>query len=286
MCILLSAPTSTFGWGAGGHMMIAYIAYKRLNPKARNKVSELLAINIAPSSVTSKSKDFVNASHWADDLRPFPEFDEFKVRHFIDKPILTDGTPPPPEDSDNIVKALEDNLQILQTSTDKNAQARALRFIIHFVGDIHQPLHCSTKVDQAHPEGDRGGNLFSLSIPDKGGKKRLTNLHSYWDGGLGSFPPTGANFAPPSLSTIPAAATLAMKANPATDPRLKLDGPFIFRDWADESFVLARDSAYQGIQPKGFVSASYTAKNLKVVRTRVAWAGYRLSALLNAIWPD
>ena len=286
VCLILCTPSISLGWGAGGHMMVAQIAFKRLNPKAKAKANELLAIAIDPSEVSAKSKDFVNASHWADDLRPFPEFDFLKPFHFIDNPFSTDGTAVPTDlpGSDTVVKALEDNVNTLKTSTDKNAQAQALRLIIHFVGDIHQPLHCATRVDSAHPEGDRGGNLVSISIPGNNGKLKKTNLHSYWDGGIGAFPPTGANFKPPALNKIPPAAAQATAGNPATDPDLKLDDPFNFSAWSDESFALAKDVAYKGLTSKP--SAAYNKKALKTVRKRVAWGGYRLAALLNSIWPE
>jgi len=268
-------------------MMVASIAFSRLNPRAKAKAKELLAIPINPPGLASKSKDFVNAAHWADDLRPFAEFDSFKPLHFIDQPFSTDGTTLPTDlpEPDNIVKALEDNVNILKTSTDKNAQAQALRFIIHFVGDIHQPLHCATRVSSSNPEGDRGGNLVSIKIPGTNGQLKTTNLHSYWDGGIGKFPKTGANFAPPPLSRIGPAAALAIKGNPATNPDLKLDDPFNFNAWADESLALAKDVAYQGMKNGGRPSAAYNKKALKVARKRVAWGGYRLAALLNAVWP-
>src|SRR5258706_4999496 len=176
-CLILCTPLTSQAWGAGGHMMVAQIAFARLNPRAKAKVKALLALPINPADVSSKSTDFVNAAHWADDLRPFAEFDSFKPLHFIDTPFSTDGTPLPTLPSPNIVTALEENVNILKTSTDKNAQAQALRLIIHFVGDIHQPLHCSTRVDSANPDGDRGGNLDSIKVPGKDGKLKTTNLH-------------------------------------------------------------------------------------------------------------
>jgi hypothetical protein len=288
VCLILCTPSLSLGWGAGGHMMVAQIAFKRLNPKAKANANELLAIAINPIAETAKSKNFVSAAHWADDLRPFAEFDPFKPLHFIDQPFSTDGTALPagiPE-PDNIVKALEDNVNILKTSTDKNAQAQALRFIIHFVGDIHQPLHCATRVDSKNPQGDRGGNLVSIKIPGTGGALKTTNLHSYWDGGIGNFPKTGPNFAPPPLSQIPAAAANAMVGNPATDPALKLDEPFNYAAWAAESEAFAKSTAYKGMKNGAKPSAAYNKASLKVVRQRVAWGGYRLAALLNAIWPD
>lgn len=285
--IMLCTPSLSLGWGAGGHMMVASIAFKRLNPRAKAQAMALLARPINPAGVSAKSKDFVNAAHWPDDLRPFAEFDSFKALHFIDQPFSIDGTALPagvPE-PDNIVKALGDYVNILKTSTDKDAQAQALRFIIHFVGDIHQPLHCATRVDGSHPEGDRGGNLVSIKIPGKDGKLKTSNLHSFWDGGIGSFPPTGLNFRPPSLRRIGPAAAIAVAGNPDTNPDLKLDDPFNFNAWADESFALAKDVAYKDMKDGAKPSAAYNIQARRVVRQRVAWGGYRLAALLNAIWP-
>lgn len=285
VCVILCTPSISLGWGAGGHMMTAQIAFSRLNPKARTKVMELLAIDINPAEVTAKSTDFVNASHWADDLRSFSEFDSFKPLHFIDKPFPPGGQLPA-IDPENIVKALEDNVEILKTSTDKNAQAQALRFVIHFVGDIHQPLHCSTRVSAANPDGDRGGNLFRIKILGKNGQLKNSNLHSYWDGGIGTFPPSGDNFAPPPLRTIAPAANQAKAGNPPTDPALKLNDPFNFNAWADESFKLGETVVYKGIQSGKRPTPAYNKKALRIARQRVAWGGYRLAALLNAIWPE
>jgi S1/P1 Nuclease len=283
--VILCTPMLSMGWGAGGHMMVAQIAFDRLNPRAKAQAQALLAIPINPAGVSRKSKDFVNAAHWADDLRPFSEFDSFKELHFLDTPFSTDGTALPEVPTPNIVTALEEQVNILKTSTDKNAQAQALRLIIHFVGDIHQPLHCATRVTSANPQGDRGGNLVKIKIPGSGGKMKTTNLHSYWDGGLTTFPPTGANFAPPPLGSIPAAVAKAKRGNPATAPELKLDDPTNFQAWADESFELAKDVVYKGISNNAKPTAAYKSKGVKVAQQRVAWGGYRLAALLNSIWP-
>ncbi|HEV7473057.1 MAG TPA: S1/P1 nuclease [Pyrinomonadaceae bacterium] len=282
LATILCTPSLALSWGAAGHMMTASIAFKRLNPRAKAQAMALLARPIKPTEVTAKSTNFINAAHWADDLRPFAEFDSFKPLHFINKPFSTDGTALPADlpEPDNVVKALEDNVNILKTSTDKDAQAQALRFIIHFVGDIHQPLHCAARITSARHQGDLGGNLVSLMVA---GKK--TNLHSYWDGGIGAFPKTGPNFAPPPLSQIPGAVAAALAGNPATNPKLKLNDPFNYNAWADESFAFAKSTAYKGINDGGTPSAAYNKAALKVARQRVAWGGYRLAALLNSIWP-
>ena len=294
--LILCTPISSLSWGAGGHMIVAKVAFDRLNPRAKAEVAKLLAMPIKKdglspkskqilASVTSKSKDMVNAAHWADDLRPMAEFNSFKELHFIDTPFSDDGTALPSLPSPNIVSALQDDVNTLKTSSDDNARAMALRFIIHFLGDIHQPLHCATRVSKANPQGDRGGNLVSIKIKTSSGSLKKTNLHSFWDGGLTSFPPTGANFAPPSLASVAAAAKTAIAANPDTDSNIKLNDPTNFQAWADESLALAKDVAYNKIANGSTPSATYRNKGIKVARQRVAWGGYRLAALLNSIWP-
>ncbi|HEX8077728.1 MAG TPA: S1/P1 nuclease [Chthoniobacterales bacterium] len=281
--IIALTPSISWAFGPGGHMIVAKIAYDRLNPKAKAQADKLLAILIDPANTTKKDKDFVNASHWPDDLRSIAQeplkskFAPTFSLHFIDRPFSTDGTRLPGVPTPNIVTALNDNVKILKTSTDPKAQAQALRFIIHFVGDIHQPLHCATRVDKTHPSGDRGGNDLFIDNPAK-------ELHRYWDGGIGSFPKAGANFAPPSLSAIPPAVAKVKLGNPDTDPALKLNAPFAFQNWANESLAMAKVTAYDSLKNKDKPSAAYNAKALSAVRKRAAWAGYRLAALLNAIW--
>jgi hypothetical protein len=268
-------------------MMVAFIAFQRLNSKAKAEARRLLAIPINPAGVTKKTLDFVHASNWADDLRPFPDFKPTLNEHFADFPFSVDGTSVPTDlpDADNVIVALEQNVEILKTSTDDNARAQALRFIIHFVGDIHQPLHCSTRVDRNHRDGDRGGNEFNVKVRDANGRTKTVKLHSYWDGGLDSFPKSGANFAPPPLNKIPSAASVAMKGNPATDPLLHLNNPTDFAGWAEESSDLAQKKVYDGLAPGGAPSAAYKREGTSIARRRVTWGGYRLAALLNSIFP-
>src|SRR5256885_1045514 len=61
-------------WGPGGHMIVAFIAHERLNPKSKAEADRLIALKIAPTAITSKSLNFVNASNWPDDLRPVASF--------------------------------------------------------------------------------------------------------------------------------------------------------------------------------------------------------------------
>ena len=299
VALILSVPTMSFGWGAGGHMMTANIALGRLKPHARAEVEKLLAIpvkvtlpngttpTLSPedqqklATYTADSKDFVNAAHWADDLKGIATFNPFKELHFKDIFFSEDGSPLPPEATSNIVTALKRDVEILKHSNDDNARAQALRFLIHFVGDIHQPLHCSSRVSKALKTGDGGGNLTKLASGQ--------NLHSYWDGGLGTFlkegPPPTFKVPPPTLADVDAAAKKIAAANLDTATGLNLNDPTNFDLWVKESSRLAQDFAYKGITNGSSPSDDYQKNGLKVAEQRVAWGGYRLAALLNSIWP-
>ena len=271
-------------------MMVAQIAYDKISaedPTAKAEVDRLLAIQIDPVSVTSKSTDFVNASHWADDVRTIGNFKTTAGEHFIDNPFSADGTALPADlpETDNVVTALGKNVGILQSSTaDDNAKAQALRFVIHFVGDVHQPLHCATRISAGNPEGDRGGNQIMIKHT-VGTKHPAVNLHSFWDGGLDFFPKEGAHFAPPSLDSIPpAVATITSKFT--LDDKWKTGGPYNYADWANESDKIATTFVYKGIVAGQVPSDDYVSQGQGIAQYRVLTAGYRLAALLEAIWPN
>lgn len=288
-CLAASLCVLTFldqalAWGAAGHMIVAQIAYTRLNPRAKAEVDRLIKIPIDPVAITNKSLNFVNAAHWPDDLRPFPEFDKYKSLHFINLPFSMDGTPLPPDVPlpDNIVVALEKYVGILKSDADDQTRAQALRFVIHFVGDIHQPLHSSARISEKFPKGDLGANL--VKIMDNGKK---SNLHSYWDDGIGEFPKSyPPDYVPPSIEKIAPIAKRVTAEFPDTDFHWKAGGPFNYCGWAEESLQLAEDVAYPGITDGAQPTKLYNQKALKVVHMRVAWGGYRLAELLNAIWPE
>ena len=266
-CLMLFTPSVSLAWGPEAHKIIAYIAFDELKPTAKRRVAELLLSPRAPQTIVGQA--FVDASTWADDIRVLRP--QFNSEHFIDRPFPGNAAPPQP----NLLTALNKNLTLLRTSPDKNVRLEALKFIIHYVGDIHQPLHCSTRISSQYPKGDAGGNLFQIMVADAGGKPRTISLHSYWDKGLDNF----------SLSTftVPQAADDAERAYSKRDPTTP-DFTFNFQGWGDESFKLAQD-AYVGVEEGKRVSVVYRSKGIATMKVQLARAGYRLGALLNAIWP-
>lgn len=288
--VLASLSSTAQAWGAGGHMIVAQIAYDKISaedPAAKAEIDRLIAIQIAPASITANSPDFVNASHWADDVRPLDGFKQTAGEHFIDYPFSQDGTTLPSDlpEADNVIVALTKYVGILRSNVaDDQTRAQALRFVIHFVGDAHQPLHCATRVSAGSAEGDRGGNEVTIRHT-VGNTHPAVKLHSFWDGGLDSFPKEGAHFSPPSLDEIPPAAA-AIQAKFTLDEKWKDGGPFNYADWADESRNIAENFVYQGIAEGEAPSDDYVTKGADIAQYRVLTAGYRLAALLEAIWPN
>ena len=282
------ASVNALAWGDGGHMMVATIAQDRLNKNAKAEADRLLAVVISPASISMRTATFVTAAHWADDVRPLSSFAHTGDLHFIDNPFSPDGTELPADlpKPENVVKALDQNVAILKNSQDDQEKAQALRFIIHFVGDIHQPLHCATRVTSALPEGDRGGNEFFITGINGQGKKQKLKLHSYWDEGIGTFPRTGPHFQPPPVEEVTAAAKAVLNKFPDSDEGWKSGVPFGYEQWAAESSAIAENFVYKGLVAGQMPSQEYVDAATATAQKRVAWAGFRLAALLNAVWPE
>jgi S1/P1 Nuclease len=157
-------------------MVISQMAYNYLTPAAKARCDALIAVPLTNAS--SSTSNFITAAVWADD---FKSQLGTAIWHYIDLPFSLDGT-----DTSGFVPASFDVVQAINlcvsnlasTATTETDKATALRYILHFVGDIQQPLHCSTAISAAHPNGDAGGNGFSLN-------GTYGNLHSLWDSGGG-----------------------------------------------------------------------------------------------------
>jgi hypothetical protein len=177
-------------WGCDGHQTVALVAEKHLSASAKAMVFDLLANNPVDPTLDRYCKDqgpdaMTIAATWADDERS--KDPSTGGWHFIDIPRGAkrgDFGPycAPPEGC--VTQALKDQIAILKDATKPPAErANALRFIIHFVGDMHQPLHCTSN-------NDRGGNCVpvtyfgtapQLSQKNPASESYGPNLHSIWD---------------------------------------------------------------------------------------------------------
>ena len=228
-----------------------------------------------------ESPDFITSACWADDLKSSGVNQE-ATWHFIDNAVcrLSDPTACPPPQEDNIVTALtEAHSTVYSKKAATLDRARQLRFIIHFMGDIHQPLHAATYFSSQFPDGDRGGNSWPIA-----GFSWTTELHALWDGGLGQWfgdipRPLNAS----GVAWISNFTSRIAEAHPASSL-----GPEIadvnVTSWASASHDLAATVAYTAPQAPTPIPAAYIAAGEALCLKQIAIAGYRLATLLEYIF--
>ncbi|MBV9510632.1 MAG: S1/P1 Nuclease [Caulobacteraceae bacterium] len=265
-----------FAWGDLGHEVTALIAYRHLTPAARAKLDVLLASD--PDPLTAP--DFASRATWADKYREGHR--ETAAWHFVDIeidhpdlaaacfgfPALPAGVPASAGPArDCVVDKIEEfETELGAPSTSQAERLLALKFLIHFVGDLHQPLH-------AADHEDRGGNCIGLAPAPDG---RAANLHAWWDTGV--VETLGG-----SAQAI--AARLEAQISPAEVRAWSQGGP---RQWAMDTFRVGARDAYAlrswptcGEHGAVALSAAYQATAQRDAAIQLEKAGVRTAALLN-----
>lgn len=256
LLVLLVAPPSDLGptvpmgrWWEQGHHAVAALAWNRLGPAARAKARDLLA-----------GDDFIQVSTWADSIRPFRR--ESGPWHYVNVPIWAPRYDPDTHcpGGDCVIGAIEKFRKVLaDESASAHDRGEALRFVIHFVGDLHQPLHAGDR-------SDRGGN--DTKVYRNG---RETNLHAIWDGAVVEM-----------LATNQAGLIARLQASMATVPPETLaawsQDPVMV--WAEEGRNISRDHAYR-LPSDGTIDTEYLIAKREVVETALLKAGVRLAAVLE-----
>jgi hypothetical protein len=275
--VLLLPQTAAFAWDDTGHMLVAAVAYQRLNPTAKARVDALTKT----IRFCGKTYDGVTVAVWMDDIKADSTHDDMRVWHYADYPIF-DGVPVDPNmkpGEENAVARIKWAVETLRkgTGSDKH-DAEVLGYLMHLVGDIHQPLHAATRITAKNPKGDAGGNGFKLAgVPD--------NLHWYWDSAAGAYNFWSATrpleardrgrleeFARALATEFPAEKnSAAQDLNPDK--------------WAQESHVLAATFVYN-LQENTAPTDEYNTKARAIARQRLALAGYRLAAVINNLFPE
>ena len=303
--LVVSAQSSALAWHDTGHMIVAQVAYLRLTPAAKAKVDAMFAppqgtrrpliylcAGYYMADTCEKIYDPITIAVWMDDFRGdslnSPQYDNW---HYVDYPFfdgVAESTKAGPEPENALARinwAINSLREMANEKPDApghaKREAEMTGFLYHLVGDIHQPLHATARVTAAHPEGDAGGNLFKLVMPQE---PRVTNLHTFWDAAGGAF-----GWASPKRpldkagqDRIRSLAEEIMKEYPADSmPEAKDLDP---HTWVMESNALARDVAYKNIREGEAPSAAYTDAAQKLSRKRLALAGYRLAGVLNMLF--
>jgi hypothetical protein len=238
---------SAFGWGCAGHQMIAFIARAHLTPTASAAVDRLLRDNPIDPALSRFCREhpadlMADSITWADDVKSTLKTGEW---HYIDIPLaVTRGNAmewcppigPSVEGGDRpgcLLNALAAEIAILRDKTQPDAiRAEALRYVIHLLGDLTQPLHTDDNRDQ-------GGNCVALRTSYQ---ERPTNLHSLWDSGLIAEEAKRKQFTDAQF-----AAWLDREFSDKWDAWS--NSPVDLEAWAWESHGLDASVVYSGLQP-------------------------------------
>jgi nuclease S1 len=271
-------PRPALAWGDDGHKVVALVAQSFLEPDVRKRVNALLASDT--DSLTPH--DIASAATWADKFRDSNiggARQKTRQWHFVDieitapnldracfnHPSLPPGTVASDGVSDDCVvdKIQEFAAELSNPVTDLEEQVVALKFLLHFVGDVHQPLHSSD-------DNDRGGNNKRVSAAGF----KAGNLHHFWDtefvDQLETDPKSIASDLIGHISNNQVAEWQA--GEPA--------------DWATESFKVAKGDTYGQLpEPTSRgtfrLSDEYVATAVEDVALQLSKAGVRLAFVLN-----
>lgn len=289
LLLMLSSFTS-YAWWEAGHMLVADIAYANLNDKAKKIVDEMLPLMKMEDTLKHKypydkkypNYTFMAMSHWPDDIKSYPNFlGLYNTWHYIEHAYTDDGSDIPAEiPRDNVVWAIGQFKNHVGLNKANNySRTRGLAYLVHFVGDIHQPMHCAEYYSKILPHGDRGGNSFKISYKEMNGAE-IKSLHALWDSALALYPSKGFSHDVNNPKDIHTIAQLIMQDYPQSyfgDKAWLLDP----KKWEMESHALAID-AHQ-LPFDSTPNGAYINLNTQLVEQRLAVAGYRLANLLNQI---
>ena len=268
--LLAAAPRPGAAWSANGHRTVALIAQDRLSPQARKAVAALLGPQADLEGVAACA-DVIRRS--ADDCAGIPLAAEPRSEpwHFVDIPI-SDSPSSPDDYCPNGACVTAQARAEMKTLEDPGASAAdkrlALIMLVHFVGDMHQPLHCAEELEAG--VSDRGGNLKRVTFDgDKSGK---LNLHSLWD-----------HVIEPTDSFDPVELSRRLESDlQGKDVSSWLEGDVISRA-AMESFQIAKTQIYPAYHAPGgsSIDAAYQSRMQPVAFERLEMAGVRLAALIE-----
>jgi hypothetical protein len=254
LLVTLLWPALALAWGPEGHRIVGELAQRQLDAKARAAVAELLQGEAEPT--------LAGVANWADQLRDSDAdlYARTSRWHYVNfRSGDCDYVPARDCRDDNCVIAeINDQLKVLgDRSLPRMQRLQALKFVVHFIGDVHQPFH-------AGGHDDRGGNDFQISYHGQG-----TNLHSVWDSLIVQHQaPSPAVYAERLAGTPVAAADVRVDAGAA-------------QRWAEESCrSISAGSLYP---PTHTIDDAYLDAHRALANQRLRLAGARLAAELNAV---
>jgi hypothetical protein len=312
LVVALCLPQAVLAWNATGHELVAGIAWDNMTPAARQKAIALLKsapsdaclLDLLPNGarplVDRQREFFMRAATWPDvirkgknnDTRPctrFADSDAHFKDHFWQGVSGGSGTSAPkdrpdiPGKPDNAIVRLNASRDSVACSAGpcgpNDRRATDLAWILHLVGDIHQPLHTAARVSAEHLTGDQGGNGFLLSSDVKGPK-----LHSFWDDIVDkSIPLKTGEASQKSIKYLDRVIARITADHPRSSMVSRLT-PVDFEAWSEEGLKTAKGVAYPAsLHEAQTPSVGYRRSVFTVADEAIALGGYRLADLLNTM---
>lgn len=261
LLLLLLLPSTCLAWNMRGHEIIAQIAYDNLTPAAKQHSEKLIKIlnKDYPSYNT-----FVTAAAWPDAIK-LNGITIFNNWHFMAIPYSKHYRKHLPKiPANNLLAAYNQSITaITSKKTSTYMKAFFFRYVLHLVGDAHQPMHCISLYSKRFPTGDHGGNDFRLH------NHAYPNLHKLWDSAF-SFNNKGSiKKLAHELEYKYPKSFFGKKIND-TNPK----------DWIHESYEIAKHDAYK-IKYNSRPTEDYWQTNKRIAEQRLVLAGYRLAYVLN-----
>jgi hypothetical protein len=261
LTLLFGSSVETFARGYAGHRIIAEIAEQFLKPETSRKVRYLLAIE----NVTTLAE----VSAWADQIRV--QRPETTSWHYVNIPVHPAAGEPSGYEAhrdcrsnDCVVAKIEQFERVLADQQDSERhRVEALKYLVHFIADVHQPLHVSN-------DHDRGGNDVPVTFMGL-----TTNLHSVWDTGIIEHSIQGDERG--------YAMRLSQNIRERELSQWSQGDPIA---WANESHHVASSIIYGEMQHAGVLPDTYEALALPIVDAQLERAGVRLAKVLNECLND
>ena len=253
--ILVASNVSALAWGYEGHRIIAEIAEQFLEPEIAHRVRDLLAIE--------NHTTLAEVSTWADEIRP--QHPETRRWHFVSIPIHPnagelsgyDAVRDCPQQECVVAKIEEFERVLADPQASGRQRLEALKYVVHFIGDVHQPLHASNN-------DDRGGNDVAVTFMGQ-----QANLHAVWDSGIIG----------PAVKGDERAYALLLAGDITLVERQQWSAGNAV-SWANESYSIAVRVIYGQLPHSGSLPDSYETGALPS-ESATSRAGVRLAMVLN-----
>ena len=243
-------------WGTTGHFSVGLIAERHLTPKAKNAIQDLLG-----------TESLSGISSWADDVRGESDYKHTGPWHYINLPLGLSSVSFEQKvttmSEDNVYKAvLHCERDLRSSTTSRKEKTEALKFLTHFIGDLHQPMHVSRAED-------KGGNTIVVNY-----KGESSNLHAVWDSKL--IEDQGLSYK-----------EIADKFDTASAPQILHWQSDSLIQWLWESYTIS-SRLYKEVEDMKSpdLKKAYYKEHISTVDLRLEMAGIRLAGILNSIFDD